>query len=196
MGSLFTSTLAKMRAVSAIPGSRSLMTGGTEVLEMQMNMILVLADAAAFTDLDGHRPADHVARRQVLGIRGVAFHETLARRVGQIATLAARAFGDETTRAVNPGGMELHEFHVLQRQPGAQRHAAAVARAGVRRRAREPGASVPAGGQDGLMRPEAVQRPIRHVERDDAAALAVLHDQVESEVLDEKTRLMFERLLV
>ena len=46
------------------------------------------------------------------------------------------------------------------------------------------------------MRAVAVQLAFGEVERDHAAALAVLHDQVEREVLDEERRLVLERLLV
>ncbi len=62
----------------------------------------------------------------------IAFHEALTLGVGEITALAAHAFGDQAAGAVDAGGMELHEFHVLQRQAGAQHHAVAIAGAGVR----------------------------------------------------------------
>lgn len=46
--------------------------------------------------------------------------------------------------------MELYELHVLQRQPLPGEQRAAVARARVRRRAREVHARVAAGGYDGV----------------------------------------------
>jgi len=54
---------------------------GAEMLEMEIDMVLVGADAAALVDLDGFGAADHVARCQILGGRRVALHETLALRV-------------------------------------------------------------------------------------------------------------------
>ena len=105
--------------------------------QVEVDVVLVLADAAAFADLDGHRARDHVARSEVLRVRRVALHEAFARRIGEVAAFAARTFGDQATRAVDARGVELHELHVLQRQAGAQRHATAVTRAGVRRGARE-----------------------------------------------------------
>ena len=170
--------------------------GGAEVLEVQVDVVLVRAHAPAFADLDGHRAAHDVARREVLGVRRVALHEALARRIGEVAALAAHAFGDQAARAVDAGRVELHEFHVLQRQAGAQHHATAVAGAGVRGRAGEERTAVAARGEDDLVRAEAVQGAVRHVERDHAAAGAVLHDQVDREVLDEEARLVLERLLV
>ena len=146
----------------------------------------VLADAAALADLHRHRAADDIARGQVLRVGRVAFHEAFAARIGEVAALAARAFGDQAARAVDAGGMELHELHVLQRQTGAQHHAATVAGAGVRRRAGEPGAAVAAGREHRRLRAEAVQRAVGEVQRDHAAALAVFHDQVDREILDEE----------
>ena len=95
-----------------------------------------------------------------------------------------------------PVGMELHELHVLQRQAGAQHHGVAVAGAGVRGGAGEIGAAVAAGGEDRHVGAEAMQLALGQVERDDAAAGAVLHDQVDREVLDEEGRRVAERLLV
>ena len=102
---------------------------GTQVLEMQMNMVLLGANAAAFANLDRHRARDDVTGSQVLGVGRVALHEG----VRQIAALAAHALGDQAAGAVDPGRVELDELHVLHGQPGAQHHAAAIAGAGVRR---------------------------------------------------------------
>ena len=85
------------------------------MLEVQVDMVAVFADAAALVDFHGHGAADDVTRGQVLRVRRVAFHEALAVRIGQVAALAAHALGDQHPGAVNTGGMELHEFHVLQR---------------------------------------------------------------------------------
>jgi ribosomal protein L27 len=92
-----------------------------------------LTNAAPFADFQRHRTRDDVAAGQILGRRRVALHETLAFGVGEIAAFAARALGDQHARAVDAGRVELHEFHVLQRQAGTQHHAAAVAGAGVGR---------------------------------------------------------------
>ena len=162
-----------------------------------MDVVLVLAHAATLADLDGHRAADHVARGQVLGVGRVALHEALAAGVAQDAAFAAHALGDQAAGAVDAGGMELHELHVLQAQPGAQRHAAAVAGAGMGRGRREVGAAVAAGRQHGAVRAEQVQRALGHVQGQHAPAHAVgVHDQVEREVLDEELGLVRQRLLV
>ena len=117
-------------------------------------------------------------------------------RVGEIAALAARALGDQHAGAVDPGRVELDELHVLQRQPRAQRHPAAVAGAGMGRGRGEIGAAVAAGREHHRMGAEAVQRPVLHAQRDDAAAGPALHDQVEREIFDEEIGVVAQRLLV
>ena len=154
------------------------------------------ADAAALADFDGHRARDHVARGQVLGRRRIALHEALAFRIDQIAAFAARALGDQHAGAVDAGRVELDELHVLQRQAGAQHHGVAVAGAGMGRGAGEIGAAVAAGRQNHLMGAEPVQGAVFQGQRDDAAAGAVLHDQVDGEILDEELGRMPERLAV
>jgi len=52
IGSRVTSTLEKIRTVSEIPGSPLLQHLGIEMIEVQEDVILFLADAAAFTNFD------------------------------------------------------------------------------------------------------------------------------------------------
>ena len=170
---------------------------GIEMVEMQEQMVLFLADAAAFADLDGHGARDHVARGKILGRRRVALHEALAFGIDQIAAFAARAFGDQAAGRINAGRMELHEFHVLQRQAGAQHHGVAVAGADMRRGAGEIGAAITAGGEDRHVGAEAMDGAVIHIERDHAAAAAfVVHDQVDGEIFDVELGGVLERLAV
>ena len=74
------------------------------------------------------------------------------------------------------------------RQAGAQRHAAAIAGAGVRRGAGKPGAAIAAGRQYRGLGAKAVHGAGRQVDGHDAAAGALLHDQVDGEVLDVELR--------
>ena len=93
--------------------------------------------------------------------------------------------------------MELHEFHIFERESGAQRHAAAVAGAGVCAGRREIRASIAAGGKHHRMRAEQVQFAFVHVQREHATAGAVaIENQVKCEVFDVETRIVLERLLV
>ncbi len=148
-------------------------------------------------DFDGHRPRYDVTRRQILGGGRIAFHEALAFGVDEIAAFAARTFGDETAGAVNAGRVELHEFHILQRQAGAQHHRAAVAGLGVRAGTGMIDAAIAAGRQDGGLGAEAMQRAVVKLERDHAAAGAlVVHDQVDGEELDVELGGMAQRLAI
>ena len=167
------------------------------MIEVQVDVVLLLADAAALADLDGHRARDDVAGGEVLGGGRVTLHEALALGIDEIAAFAAGALGDQTARAVDAGRVELDELHVLQRQAGAQHHAAAVAGAGVRRGAGSVGAAVAAGRENRGLRPEPMQRAVVELERDDAAADAlVVHDQVDGEELDVEFGRMAQRLAV
>ena len=167
------------------------------MVEVQVDVVLLLADAAAFADFDRHRARDDVAGGEVLGGGRIALHEALALGIDEIAAFAAGALGDEAARAIDAGRMELDEFHVLQRQAGAQHHAAAVAGAGMRRGAGGVGAAVAAGRENRGLRPETMQRAVVELERDDAAADAlVVHDQVDGEELDVEFGRVAQRLAV
>ena len=166
------------------------------MLDVQLDVVLVGTAAAAFADLDGHRAADDVADGEILGRRRIALHEALAVGVGDVAALAAHALGDQAARAVDAGGMELHELEVLQRQAGAQHHGAAVAGAGMGRGRGLVDAAVAAGRQHRLVGAEAMDRAVVEVPGHDAAAHALVHDQVEGEILDEELGVVPERLLV
>ena len=82
--------------------------------------------------------------------------------------------------------MKLDEFHVLQREPGAQHHGIAVARACMRRGGREISAAIASRRQDDELRPEPVNGPVIKLETDDAAAAALLHDEVDGEEFDKE----------
>ncbi len=151
---------------------------------------------APLVDLDRHRPADHVARGQVLGAGGIALHEALALGVGQVAALAARTLGDQAAGTGHARGMELHELHVLQRQARAQHHGVAVAGAGMGRGRAGVDAAVAAGGEAGEVAVEAVHRAVLDAHRHHApAGPLVVHDQVEREVFVEELHLVLQSLL-
>ena len=160
-------------------------------------MVLVLADATALADLQRHAARYHVARGEILRGWRVALHEALALGIDQIAAFTARALGDQAAGAENAGRMELHELHVLQRQAGAGNHAAAVSGAGMRRGRGLICAAVAAGRQHDHLRGKAVDGAVVQVPGDDAGAGAVrLHDQVERKILDEKLRVVLQRLAI
>src|SRR3546814_9616436 len=77
-----------------------------QVGQVQVDVVLVLADAAAFADLDGHRARDHVTRGKVLGVGRVALHEAFAAGIAQDAAFATHALGDQATGAVDAGRVE------------------------------------------------------------------------------------------
>jgi hypothetical protein len=92
--------------------------------------------------------------------------------------------------------VELDELQVLQRQTSSDNHGVSVTGTGVCGSAREVGSAVTARSQNGLVRPESVERSVLEVERNDTDALSVLHQQVQGEVLDEEVGVVSERLSV
>mmetsp|Transcript_15598 Transcript_15598/g.21318 ORF Transcript_15598/g.21318 Transcript_15598/m.21318 type:complete len:375 (-) Transcript_15598:215-1339(-) len=157
-----------------------------EVVEVQVNVVLLGPDAAPLAYLHGHGARHDVPGGQVLGRGRVPLHEALPFAVAEDAALAAAALGDEAARAVDAGGVELHELGVLVGEAGPQRHGVAVAGAGVRGGAAEVGSAVAAGGEHGVLGADAVDGAVFHVQRNHAVAVAgVVHEQVHGEVLDE-----------
>src|SRR6202012_292474 len=68
-----------------------------EMVEVQEDVVFLLADTAAFADFDGHRARNDVAGSEVLGGGRIALHEALAFRIDEIAAFTARAFSDQTS---------------------------------------------------------------------------------------------------
>ncbi len=61
IGSLWASTPAKMRARFDDAGKPLVEDIRRQVFEMQVDVVLLLADAASFADLDRFGAADHIA---------------------------------------------------------------------------------------------------------------------------------------
>ena len=122
-----------------------------EVADVDVDVVLVRAGAAALQHFEHHRAGDDVARRQVDDRRRVALHESLALAVEQPTTLTAHGFGDQDAQPGQPGRVELVKLHVLQRKSLAEDDADAVAGEGVRVGRRLVHPARPAGGDhDGL----------------------------------------------
>ena len=167
-----------------------------EMGQVEIHVVALGTDPTAFANFNRDRTAHHVAGGQILGVGRVALHEFLALGIGEVSAFAPSALGEQHANAVDAGRMELDEFHVLKRQPGAQHHAIAVAGAGMGRGAGEISASVSAGRQNRHMGVEAVDRAVFEIPGDNAAAGAVFHHQIDGEIFDEERDIMFERLLI
>jgi hypothetical protein len=128
-----------------------------QVIQVQVDVVVLRATAAALHDLHGHRARDDVPRRKIFCGRRVSLHETLALAVPEDAALAAGALCDQAAGAIDAGRVELDELEVLERQPGARSHRAAVASARVCRSGRVPRATVAARRQHGVLALEAMQ---------------------------------------
>lgn len=92
--------------------------------------------------------------------------------------------------------MELDELEILQRKACTGDHGVTVTSASVCTCAAEVSSSVSTGREDSLVCAETMEGTILHVESNDADTLAILHDKVEGEVLNEKVCVVAERLAV
>src|SRR5471032_1550781 len=97
------------------------------MIKMQVNVVLLRADAAPLPNLDCHCARDDISLSEIPGRGRIPLHESLTFRVDEIAALATGALRDQASGAVYSRRVKLHELHVLKRQSGAQNHAAAIA---------------------------------------------------------------------
>src|SRR3546814_14168721 len=148
---------------------------GVNMVQVKVNMNLLHAQEPTFTDFHRHGPGENVPAGEILRRWGIALHKALTLGIGEISTLPARTFCDEHAGAVNPGRMELHEFHVLQWQASAQHHAAAVSSARMRGRRGEIAATIAAGCQNDLIGAETMDRTVLHADRDHTPPSAISH---------------------
>ena len=169
---------------------------GGKVVEVEVDVVLFRPDAASLANLEGHRARHDIARGEVLGGGRVTLHEALTLAVPEDTTLAARALGDEAPGAVDAGGVELDKLLILHGETRARRHRVTVSRARVRGRRGEVRASVASRRQHRLVRPEPVEGSVLHAHRDDADALALVHDEINRKILHEELGVVLERLSV
>lgn len=167
-----------------------------QVAKLEVDVVLLRANTAAVTDLHRHGSGDDVARGKILGSWRVTLHETLTLAVQQVATLTTSTLGDQATSTVDSGRVELDELEILVWQTSTGDHGHAVTGTRVCGGAAEVCSSVATGGQNRVVREESVQSTILLVVGQDAAALAVLHDQVDDEVLDEVVGVVSQGLAV
>merc|ERR1719187_90810 len=81
--------------------------------------------------------------------------------------------------------MELNKLHVLNRWSRLADQSCTIPSAGVCRGCREVRLARPATGDHGALAPEPVDRAVLETQGDHTAALALLHQQVQGEILHE-----------
>ena len=170
---------------------------GAQVIHLHQDVILVRAAAAAFLDLLVHRARDEVARSQILERGRIALHEAFAFAIEQDRAFAAAAFSQEHARVVDAGGVELPEFHILQRNACTRRHAQAVARIDEGIGGRMVDAPGTASCQQGGFGFEHINFARFHFQGDHAEHVAVgVADQVERHPFHQELGMYREVLLV
>lgn len=167
-----------------------------QVRKLEVDVVLVGTNTTTLADLHGHGTRDNVTRSKILGGRGVTLHESLTLGVEEVTTLTTRALSDQTSSAVDTSRVELNELQILVRKTSTGDHGHTVTGTGVGRGTREVSTSVTTSGQDGVLSAETMDGTILLVVGNDTLALAVLHDQIGGEVLDEVVGVVAERLSV
>ena len=169
---------------------------GRQVREVEVHHVPVRPGAAALLDLLVDRAAHHVARREVLDRGRVALHEALAVLVANDRALAARRLRQQHAELVQARRVELEHLHVLERDAAPQHDRRPVAGERVRVRRDPEHPPVAAGGEQHGLGPEHVDLAGRELVRDDAAARAVGHQQVQAVELVEEANVALHALLI
>jgi hypothetical protein len=167
---------------------------GGKVAELQEDVVLLSTNTTAVANLHGHGSGNNVTRGKILGSGGITLHEALTLGVEEVATLTTSTLGDQTTGTIDTSGVELDEFEILVGKTSTSNHSHTVTSASVGGGTAEVGTAVTTSGEDGVVGEESVESTILLVVGEDTTALAVLHDQVEGEVLDEVVGVVAERL--
>src|SRR5258706_15666384 len=92
--------------------------------------------------------------------------------------------------------MNVQDLNIWERHPGRQHNGVAVAGEGVSGGEGEIGASVSAGREYRHMGAKAVDGAVVELERHHAATAALVHDEIDHEVFDEKLARVLERRAV
>jgi hypothetical protein len=149
-------------------------------------VVLLGSNTTSFTDFHGHGSTDNITRGEILGTGSISFHETFSLTVSKDATFSTAPFGHQTSSTVDSSRVELNEFIVLLGQSGSHGHGIAVSGTGVGTSATEVSTSVSSSGKNGILGLDSVDGSIFHIERNDSnASTIVVHDQIQTEVLDE-----------
>ncbi len=167
-----------------------------EMAELEVEVILVWSDTTALADLHGHRAGDDVTGSEILSGWSITLHESLALRVEEIPTLTTSTLSDQASGTVDTSWVELNELQILVRETSTSDHSHSVTGTGVGGSAREVGSSVTSGGKNSVVCAESVESSILLVVGKDTLALAILHNQIESEVLNEVVGVVAEGLSV
>ncbi len=156
------------------------------MLKVQVNMVSVISYPSSRPDLHRHRATHDVTRGEIFSVWGIPLHKTLPIGIGQKTALTARALCDEATRSINPCRVKLNKLHVLQWQARPQDHGIPVSGTRMGGGGRKVGPAVAPCGKNHPLCPEDMDGPGFQTPRDDASALPRLHDEVETEIFDEK----------
>ena len=105
---------------------------GAEVSQVEQDVLLLRPRTPTLVDLGLLGAGDDVAGAELHLAGSVGGHETVAIGVDQVPAFAPGPFGEQDSVLIQPGRVELHEFHVLEGNARAIRGHDAVAGVGGR----------------------------------------------------------------
>ena len=159
---------------------------GGQMVEVEVDVVSFGTNSSSLKNLHSHGAGDNVSRSKILGSRSIPLHKSLSVLVSEDTSLSSAALGHEAPSSVNSGRVELDKLGVLNWEAGSSSHTTTVSSAGVGGGAGEVGSSVAAGCNNSLVGFHSMNCSIGHVVGHESAALAVLHDEVQGEVLNEE----------
>jgi hypothetical protein len=117
-----------------------------KVRKLEEKVILFGTDSTTFANFDGHGSGDDITRSEILGCRGVTFHESFSLGVEEVSSFSTRSLSDQTSSTVDTGRMELNEFEILERKSSPSNHSSSISRASVSTGTGEESTSVTTSG--------------------------------------------------
>ncbi len=164
--------------------------------QVEVDVVLVRTGAPTLLDLLVDEAGDHVARGEVGQRRRVALGKGLAIAIAQDAALAASRLREEDTQLVDAGRVELEHLHVFERDAAPPGDRRAVAGQRQRVRGHREDAPEAAAGEDDRLGVEGVDLAGADRDRDDAADLTVVDQQIEHLEFVEEVDVVLDALLV
>jgi hypothetical protein len=162
------------------------------VVQVEVDVVSFGANAATFKDFHSHRAGNDVTGSQIFCSGGISLHETFTVLVSENTTFTSAALSHEATSTINTGRVELDELGISDSKTSSGNHATTITGAGVGGSAALVSTAVTTGGEHSLLSTHSVDSSVSNVVSHDATALSILHNEVQSEVLNEENAVIAE----
>ena len=165
---------------------------GRQVVQVEVDVIGLRANTTTLEDFQGHGAGDNITRGEILSVRSISLHEPLTLRVSEDTAFTTASLSHEATSTIDTSRVELNKFRVLDWEASSGDHTTTVTSASVSTRARLVGATITTSSHDGVGGLHSVNGSVSHIVGHDTTALAIFHDEVHREVLNEEDAIITE----